>query len=632
MSEQRHRTVIEIGVDDRQLRQLGQTLDKSFSSKPMDAFEKSLERAVSVMEKLVSTQTKLIKGQEDVARRTRAQQSRGVRGGSHTQGLTGLLVGAALGTGGGAIGALDALSGAGLAGNYGLMGRIGGAAWLGGRGLGRLGTGLSRAAGSVMQEGFIGQMLSGIPVAGPFFQGAIGGAMSMYQSHVQRATARSQAYGATGLGQQDYGTLGMKYGLGPTGIPPALAAIATAAGIRGRDELQGRVPMAMDLAHLGGIDYSASGGFMRATGMSALGNSLRNAPNEMGSLAQTISAALAAGIEESQLGQVLENLSSTFEDLQTRGFRVQPSSLNPLMRSLGGLGTGSGFGGMAGMRAAMNLTEGVRRVGSNPQDDLFQMLLYQTAGLGSNKSLQEAKLALSEHPEEILPAFLQRLHGMIGNSQDPRQREALAELMQQGFGSIGATLSPLQAQSLANLSQEQLTRFGRGPEGTEEYRAYMARIGLNSSQVFGAAEAEAGFEERRANTGGDERLAGAVRHIRTRELEEIARYLPGAMDAIDDIVQAVGKFADDVRASGLGNALRNLISPAVSGSSNVNQISHTANGVPTDWASGAQLIATTIANELRILVRSLLGMPTTNRLERNHPVLPSNIQYDNGPG
>ena len=541
MAEQRHRTVLEIGVDDRQLRSLGQTLDKALSEKAVDAFEKSLERTAASMQKIVEAQGKLLKGQEDLARRARSPQG-GRRGG-----LTGMLVGMALGTGGGLTGAADAMAGAGLAGEYGASGRMAGGAWLGGRGIGRLAhAGLTHAGnigGAVMNEGFLGSILGGLPFVGPMISGAIGGANAFYQAHVARSRAQAGAYGSTRL--TGYGGLSNRYGLGPTELPSTVGSFAEAAGVRGLGEIGPRWDLGADLANLAGIDYGATGGFMRAAGGAALGRS-RSATSETRATTEMLSAAIVAGVEESQLGQVLSNLGSTFEDLQTRGFMISPESMTGIIRGLSRMRT---FGGMAGVRGATGFGEGLRGAAMNPQDDLFQMFAYEAAGYGNDASFMEARMRLSGESEsmsqgEVLQRLISRLRGMMSDPSDPRQQEALASLLMRGFSGMGMALSPGQAMDIAREG------FSMETGDSAEYSDYRASLGAGE-EMFGVSRAEAAYEEGRANIGSNGAVGELVRAVRGLELDVVNSTLPRVAGLLADAVHYLQGMFDAFQEGGL---------------------------------------------------------------------------------
>ena len=50
MAEQRHRTVIEIGVDDREVRGLDSTITRAFDDRTLISFERAVERSTRAIE------------------------------------------------------------------------------------------------------------------------------------------------------------------------------------------------------------------------------------------------------------------------------------------------------------------------------------------------------------------------------------------------------------------------------------------------------------------------------------------------------------------------------------------------------------------------------------------------------
>jgi len=555
MPETRYRTVLELALDDRnagagvkrlssKLDDLGKSVEEAFAGSALAELNKTLDRTAKLMEGIAKQQEKA---------------SRAGRSGGAAGTVAGALTGMALGQGRGLIGALDAHAGAGLHGDYGAGGRMAGGAWLAGRAGGRFAdraaTTIGNYGGMMMNEGFVGQMLAGVPWIGPIFGGAASAAGGYYSSGVARSRARAGAFGATGLSASDIGSFGNPYGLGPTELPQVLAQYAQAAGARGRDEIGMGFGTAADLSNLLGIDYGATGGFQRAMGMTALGGRPggRDRAGEIFAVQDTLASALAAGVEQSQLGQVLENLSSTFEDLQTRGMLIDPSSLNSLVRGFGALGAEAGFGGMAGVRAATGMTESLRGVGQ--RENLFEMLALQEGGYGRGLTYMQARERLEEHPEQVLPLLLRRLRGM-GGAQD---EEGRMQMLMTGFSSLGTNLSTRQARGLANLSEEQIARFTQ-PGGDREFAEYLASQRTQVGGGFGVSEIEAAHEEHRAGIG--DTIGDDYRRIRSTEMEVVQQLLPPVVDLMRQITDVGRSLYDAFHEGGPGGLLRHLASVA----------------------------------------------------------------------
>lgn len=552
-----YKTVLELGWDDRSpqagikrltsnIDQLGKTLEEAFAGGALAEMNKTLDRTAKLMESVAKAQEKQARG------------ARAAPAGSAAAMLTGM----ALGTGRGMLGALDARAGAALHGGGG--GALAGGAWLGGRGIGRAASGAAgmagRAGGMMMNEGMLGSMMGGIPWLGPIFAGATGAASGYYAQHMGRERARTSAYGTTGMRQSEFGAMGNQYGLGPTELPGIVGSFAESAGLRGRDEITGsergyggmfgRFGQAADIANLLGIDYGATGGFMRASGSAALGGTPggRSAIGETGAVAETLSAAIAAGVEESQLGQVLSNLSSTFEDLQTRGFMVAPDSLNALIRGLGAGGAESGFGGMAGVRAATGMTEGMRGVGT--RENLFEMLALQEAGYGNGETYMGARQRLEEHPELVLAPLLTRLRGM----GDEGDTEGRMQMLIEGFDALGHHLSVRQARSLMGAGGEEMISRLAGAGSSEEFDRMLEE--RRSGAEFGEVEADAALNESRADVGA--RIAGDVRGISRAEIEVVERLLPSVTGFMHDVADVGMELLHIFDEGGVGGLLRHF--------------------------------------------------------------------------
>lgn len=577
MADQRHRTILEIGVDDRQLRNAGKTLDSAFSAKAMEAFEKSLERTAALMAKIAESQEKIARGQEKMSR-SQGQASAG--------GLAARLFARAMGTTD--RDTVERLARAGLAGDYGMRGRVIGGAYVGGAATAsatdRVATTAGRVGGMLMNEGFIGQILGGLPYVGPIFGGAASAAGGYYQAHVARQRARAQAYGTTYLGRAEYEGIPDEFGLGPQGLPQALAEFGRASGLRGGD-LTSRFPTAASLANLMGVGYAESGGFMRAlrgVGMGGFGRSVvdaggseagrgytletglmpeyarrrRNAEpggEVMGGLRRLLGAAFEIGVDESDLSRVVSDIGNAVVSMHEQGIMVDPQSMTGLVAAIGGVaGTDTGLAGMAGVRLAQSMTEGLRGVARNPQDDLFQMLAMESAGYGRGATYMEARQRLQESPETLVSDIVGRLQGMVGDTSDPRQREALANLIERVFSSIGVSMSIRQAMSLAGADMTEFRRdFERGPaEGRTEFDRHLADLEREGSPLFGTLREEARYENERARIGED--IAGAYTSLRRTEIGVVGELLPPVINGMRDLVGVVTTLIDTLSREGIG--------------------------------------------------------------------------------
>jgi hypothetical protein len=245
MPDTRHRTVVEIGVDDREVRGLGQTMERAFSTRTVEAFERSIERTGRAMEKLTQAQARLI---QQMARMEQAvaRQERGP------------------GAPAGAPGGPGAPGGAGGArrGGGGFGGTFGGS--FAGTAAANLLTRAGGMAGAMAQpQGFVGQMVSGIPYIGPALGGAANAVQQLYGEFASRQIARSRAFGVTGIGGGaggGYGGLagvGTRYGIGPTEFPGTLAGLSQQTGMRGA-ELAGAVPSLLRMQQTMGFGNIAS--------------------------------------------------------------------------------------------------------------------------------------------------------------------------------------------------------------------------------------------------------------------------------------------------------------------------------------------------------------------------------------
>ena len=594
MPDVRHRTILEIGVDDRQLRNAGKTLDSAFSAKAMEAFEKSLERTAALMAKIAESQEKIARGQEKMSR-SQGQASAG--------GLASRLFARAMGTTD--RDTVERLARAGLAGDYGMRGRVIGGAYVGGAATAsaadRAATTAGRIGGTMMNEGMVGQILSGLPYIGPIFGGAAGAAGGYYQSFVAAERARASAYGTTYLGDPEYRGINDEFGLGPQGLPAALAELGRASGLRGGD-LTSHFPLAASLQNLMGIGYGEQGTFtraMRGVGMGGFGRSvgaegtttagevetllMRRRGREPGGASQAalrelLGTAFSIGVDQSDLGRVVSEIGSAVVSMHEQGIYVDPSSMTQLVGALGGVeGERTGLGGMAGVRLAQSMAEGLRGVGRNPQDDLFQMLAMEAAGYGRGATYMEARERLTTSPESLVPDIVGRLQGMVSDPNDPRQQEALANMIERVFSSIGVTMSIRQAMSLAGADMSEFRRdYLEGPSAARGvFDRELGGVLREGLPMFGTNRAEAAYETERVGVGAA--IAKDYRNIRGAEMDVVAQLLPPVVRMMSALVDVGRQLAEAFSRDGLrgvfaelaeiiGDALRPILNPFGTGS------------------------------------------------------------------
>lgn len=511
MTDNKVKTTLEIGVDDKALKQLAKSLEQSLSAGAMDAFTKSIERSTKEMTKLVDQTTKLIRLQEENSRkqRTRDDQERDRK----RRGRVGeTAVGTFLG---------NAMSGAA---------RVPGAA-------------VSYAAQNApVREGFLSGMLSGIPYIGPVFGGAASAAQGYYADYVAQQRARASAFGVTGVGRpsQALRRAGQRYGLGPTELPASMQEFASASGVTGGAALEDRLPFAMRLQHMAGVGMGASGSMMEASSM--LGG--RNAMREQQRTEEMLATGLEMGIREARLGEFLQQMAGALNNMHSQGVMIAPESLAGMARGLSGVGRS--FRGAAGTQAALGLTQMTQRLGE--RESMLDMLAVQDAGYGQGgQGYWQSLMRLEENPNEILSSILRRVRGWGGDSE--ADRGARAATIYNSFRQAGGSLSRRQAYELAGMSQEQLAAFS-GPTGADGLATFLEERDEAGQGVHAAPEAEARYQYQRAGLGG--RISGDVQRMRRTEMTIVSDLLPHVTEFMGDFADTVLRLYRAFQAGGIG--------------------------------------------------------------------------------
>lgn len=505
MAETKVKTTLEIGVDDKALKQLAKSLEASLSANATDAFTKSIERSTKEMTKLVDQTAKLIKLQDENARKqkTRDDQDRDrSRGGGRGRGqMWQTAVGTFLGN---TMSHAAAMPGRAV--NY-------------------------AAQNAPIREGFISGMLSGIPYIGPVFGGAASAAQGYYADHVAQQQARARAFGGTGVGAYSRGMkqAGMRYGLGPSELPGVLQELAGASGVTGAG-LGERLPFALRMQHMAGVGIGASGGFMEASSM--LGS--RSSQHEQQRTEEMLATGLAMGIREAHLGEFLQQMAGSLNQMHSRGIMLAPEALAGMAHGIGAATRGArSFRGAAGQQAALGLTQMTQGLGE--RESMLDMLAVQQAGYGQGgQGYWQSLMRLEENPNEVLSGLLGRVRGWGGDSE--ADRGARAATLYNSFRQAGGQLSRRQAYELAGLDSSQLSQF-TGAGGADALQGFLSQRDADVGGTFGTPQSEAQYQYQRAGLGG--RIGGNVRSIRRAEMEIVTDLLPSVSDFMGD-------FADEV--------------------------------------------------------------------------------------
>ena len=524
MTGQRHKTTIEIDVDDRKIRGLDQTLHRTFDDRMLAAFERSIDRTATSMERMLRVAERL-----DRTMRRMPGIGGGAGGG---RGGGGMAAGGSLGP---QIAQLSqqiqqlarALQAGGGAGGGGGGARGGGGGFAGRTASTALGTylgGLTAAAGG--GQGIISQAAGGIPLAGGFLGGAIGAIQNYYQRYESAQTGISRQAGALGRRRPPRGAVSTMRGFGfdrPARMQQA-TQFAGAAGLSGEGVTPEFLNTAQRLQSLGGIDAAGVVGAMGVGRMGPRGQDYgASAPGmSSGAMMQAVSAGMQAGVREARLGQFVAAATSVLEQGRMQGVDLE---LGQVLQTVQGFAAaGEGFQGQRAQEAMSRAIPEMRSF--RPGTDFRTLLRLRAAGFGrqgeGGRSYLEAMQHIQTRPAEQIASELAQIQQMGGGRSD-----VTAYMMSQY--APGATGSIRQARSLAGMGPEQRAAFGR-EVGTEGARDLLTRragaLGGPGGGVFGAAAAGAGYRDRQLALGGRRDVGRAARSIRNTELALISSTIP----------------------------------------------------------------------------------------------------------
>lgn len=538
MTDTRHRTVIEIGVDDRQVRGLGQAIDEALSDQAAIRFEQSLDRTVRAMDKLIDRVERLNKADGGGAgRRGRPPPT---FGGGFARGLFGGLLGGPMG--GAMAGALSGTSQSqaalgGLLGGY--VGGLPGMAW---RGANQL-SGLAGAAAG--PSGFSAQAFGGIPLIGPFIQAGIGAIMSFYQEHVAQMRALSRSVGVTGSARTAH--LGLRWGVGPTEMPGMAAQFAQQSSLTG-DALIEPLRRHLALQMLLGVQNAGN-----VVGAGRVAGGEVQDPVQM--MTDAVGTGLAIGVRETRLDEYLSNMSSWVEQIRRSGIDFTPESAMRFTHMFGQLG--GRFAGEAGAGAAQSTVDAFRQGPDRP--GVMSLLRLRAVGFGrpGGPGFLEAMERIENPRAEDLSGFIDIARRMGGSG--PRGIASAAILLRQ----MMPHLSFAQAHQLAEqgLPQAEMDSPGAITD------AVVAERRRNVIGTFAAPRFEAQMEAARGGMGG--RYAETAQAIQMLDMR-IARIIAPHLSALaGQLVEGANSLLDIFQREGVMGVVRAFFEAAMSGAAGV---------------------------------------------------------------
>lgn len=523
MTEQRHKTVLEIAVDDRGLRQIHNTIRQVFSVTSVAAYNKEVERVTQTVGRL--TQRMGGAGPGRLAGAVAA-------GGRPTMvGVPGGMPPRAGGGGGGAGAAPTAGEPpwvakliAAVQGGRQPMGFAGTAAATGvgvagANMLGRLG---GVGAGAAHGEGFSERMLGAIPGVGPILAAAVGSARqfaSEFQSYRQGLAGVQGAIGMGSIPANRRRALS-QVGIGPEELPGRFAEIGGASGMRGRD-LSDFASRALVHERITGAGAGQQAALVGAGGM---GEVTTNADIAQRLIAKAIETGMAGGFRDAKFGDMMASIAGHVAALREKGIMTDPRSTLQLVAMLGATRR-TGLMGEPGLAAAKTM-EGVVRAAPD-KSDFFSAILMQLA-MKKKGSPFKGMMELEQNPAAMIPEVLKRITQMGGSE------EGQAFALHQGMGgqisrlqamqmiqaSKAGEVSPEQVEKI--LNQFQTARMNPETGKMEMLKGREARTATmyeeaGGRQGFGVAAQAAQMEQQRLDTGA--KHIGVMQKLQSAELK-----------------------------------------------------------------------------------------------------------------
>lgn len=517
MPEQRHTTTLDIRVDDREIQQLAESLDRTFDARLVDKFTEGLEKQGRVFTSLIKQQGDLskqlnaaAKALKDLAEAQKEAPGAVQRVGEHAAGVA---IGHQLGH------------------------------WM--REL------PDRLMGSVRGE-LTTSLMKAVPgVGGPAAE-VVEGARQYYQMQVAYAGARSDAFGKTGLGvgsmDRASRALGERFGIMPEEVPGLLSGIAQQTGLTG-SALGGVAPTALGLHRLAGVEQAGS--VVGAAG--AVGGQV-SAQRGQALMKDTLTTAIVAGFQEARFDQYFQSLAAFTEQMRNQGFMMDPESINALVRGFGASNAET-LRGMGAMGFAQNALTGLQK-GMRGRG-IAAAILMKATGVTEGRNFFEAQEDLENNPSKYFGKVIHLLRQQTQNIADePTRLGFIRNIWEQaGFGQV--TLS--RARDLMNmdpgvLGDQFMQPEGEGKEGSEFLRRRRAGFeGVVSPMRF-----EAGKRMEEIEIGQTPEIRKLVQVVHETDLHAVAAILPPLAEAVSGVVEHAVELVHawkDILGAGKGKSM-----------------------------------------------------------------------------
>lgn len=528
MPNKRHRTTIEIDVDDRKLRGLDKSIAKAFNDEALRSFADRIARLSRNLVGLTSAFDKTGQAARRSGGPARDSRGRYIGGGG----------GAGVAGGGG--GRADALLEQLVTGQNRRFGQ---------RMLGFANRGLGRAGGvgaGMVNESAVATAVGAIPWVGQIGTAAIQQARALYGDHVGQQAAFASAFGQAGSalkgGVRGFGRFGMDAGQAAT----ALGGLAGQTGLRG-----GALTSELALGLQGAESFAGIRGAGLINALNVGSNSTRNG---MDSVHEAVGAGIVAGIREARLGDYVQTIASEVEQARRNGIDLNPQSLNAMTVGLSGLGRG--FVGEQAQAFTQSVSQAMRSF--TPSGNAGSLIALRAAGFGrGSTSYYEARQAIETGNTEVFARILRNVRGMSGGSTE-HTMYLLEQILRQ-MGIRGLSVERLRSLAEGDLSSLEEGTSGLGMAG----EAYLGEQAEGGREAFGTSAAEAGYRNQRAGAGAG--VAGQVRRIRRLDMRVMNATLGPTLSAVGGLVSEAVDLLQAFQEGGFEGAFDHVVDRLMTG-------------------------------------------------------------------
>lgn len=394
MPDDRYKTTLEIGVDDKEVRRLGETIHRALETEPITRFRRSIEELTAQI----------------VRMNAESQRAAGIPpsgpGAPRPSGMPPIPQPPQRGP----QGPVGAPGGQGQPPGFFRQAAATGAGVMGAQMFQRMG---GVAPAMARGQGAVGAAMGAIPIIGPILQAAFGSAQQFAGQYGAFGQQLAPMGGMAGIGGISKAATGKAAGLGiaKPQLAQQIGPLAQRMGMRGKGTAE-TVAQLLGIERVTGIQSGQMAGLVGAGGIGA-GQGAR--PKEaIDTIADVISAGLEAGIRKQKLGEFMGEIASNVTALRRQGISVDAKSMAGFVAGVSKYG--ASFKGAAGTQAAGNMLSAIR--GAGERNDFGAMLVMQTA-MEQGRDPYEAMEALEDpkQAQKILPAMIEKVRRMGGSTE-----------------------------------------------------------------------------------------------------------------------------------------------------------------------------------------------------------------------